>query len=840
MNFFGGYVLYGDKTDTCRVRAVRGAPPGGPRMTLNGDGTVTDTATGLMWQQGENDAMNWEDAIVACEGMTLAGYADWRLPDVSELQSIVDYAASGPAADTLAFPNAAIDDYWSSSTEIDNDAFIWCAFFSEGLISSSPKTGSNPLRAVRGGQTSAAGSLRITLPAQASRWTAGTVMPIAWDTQNLGGNATITLSRDGGLTFGETIAAETANDGGYAWTVTGPASVNCMLKIEPAVNPSLAAAQGLFSILESAFVEQQRIATHGARDWESFVIDGETYLVVANSYDDTTYTVDSVIFKWNGTAFETVQTLSTQGAEDWEAFTIDGTAYLAVANMRSNPSFNVDSAIFRFNPGTGLFEPFQSIATHSAWDWEFFRIDGVPYLAVANSWNGTTGDIDSVVYRWDGDDFQEFQSIATHEALDWESFTIDGDTYLAVANYFQGTSTETDSVIYKYNDLSQQFEPFQTLSTLGGYEFEHFVIDGDTYLAVANYMSDVSREIDSVIYRWNGSAFEVFQSIPTQGAKAWEFFTADGEAFLAVANYRIASTRNIDSKIYRWNGAGFETFQAIRTSGAMDLEVFAVDGIAWLAAANAYDDITRNIDSVLYSFAGIAVPDGPASPVYRSAVTSDDGKQGKDFAQGYLVDTGGVSQLEKQLDALSELRRPGSRLHLLALGVLLSEGGVSRLEPSPWHELPLSLIDSQLTERQGEAVRKAIATPDVCLIQGPPGTGKTRVISEIVRQAARRDWKVLLVAPTHVAVDNVLERIGMQEEVSPVRCVRQESRMTSLNTFRNTRMNVARTCWLANHNVARQRIWPHVRQVSHTSCPQKPHCRSAQVSVNWRPLLRTI
>jgi hypothetical protein len=48
------------------------------------------------------------------------------------------------------------------------------------------------------------------------------------------------------------------------------------------------------------------------------------------------------------------------------------------------------------------------------------------------------------------------------------------------------------------------------------------------------------------------------------------------------------------------------------------------------------------------------------------------------------------------------------------------------------------------------------------------------VISEIVRQAVRRNWKVLLVAPTHVAVDNVLERIGIQEDVSPVRCVRQE------------------------------------------------------------------
>lgn len=142
-------------------------------------------------------------------------------------------------------------------------------------------------------------------------------------------------------------------------------------------------------------------------------------------------------------------------------------------------------------------------------------------------------------------------------------------------------------------------------------------------------------------------------------------------------------------------------------------------------------------------------------------------------ASGYLVDTGDISQLQKQLDALRELRHPSSRPHLLQLGSLLSSDNGGLGEPVSWEPVPIRLVDDKLTERQAEAVRKALATPDLCLIQGPPGTGKTRVISEIVRQAVRKNWKVLLVAPTHVAVDNVLERIGIQEDVSPVRCVRQ-------------------------------------------------------------------
>ncbi len=64
-----------------------------------GDGTVTDAATGLMWQQANGEEnpgdyqFDWRNALSYCEDLSLAGYDDWRLPDVKELQSIVDYIA---------------------------------------------------------------------------------------------------------------------------------------------------------------------------------------------------------------------------------------------------------------------------------------------------------------------------------------------------------------------------------------------------------------------------------------------------------------------------------------------------------------------------------------------------------------------------------------------------------------------------------------------------------------------------------------------------------------------------------------------------------------------------
>ena len=60
-------------------------------FTDNGDGTVTDTATGLMWQKDtQGGQMDWDSAITYCENLSLAGHSDWYLPDLDELKSLID------------------------------------------------------------------------------------------------------------------------------------------------------------------------------------------------------------------------------------------------------------------------------------------------------------------------------------------------------------------------------------------------------------------------------------------------------------------------------------------------------------------------------------------------------------------------------------------------------------------------------------------------------------------------------------------------------------------------------------------------------------------------------
>lgn len=60
--------------------------------TDNGDGTVTDNVTRLMWQQDPGDKMTWSEAVSLLEGFELAGYTDWRLPTIKELYSLIDFS----------------------------------------------------------------------------------------------------------------------------------------------------------------------------------------------------------------------------------------------------------------------------------------------------------------------------------------------------------------------------------------------------------------------------------------------------------------------------------------------------------------------------------------------------------------------------------------------------------------------------------------------------------------------------------------------------------------------------------------------------------------------------
>ncbi len=131
-------------------------------FTDNGNGTVTDGASGLMWQKEDDNVKRaWSDAVSYCRGLGLAGYSDWRLPDVNDLLSLIpagDYTA--PTINETYFPNTDSKSYWSAREgrmtgpgQIAEDpAKALFVTFDLGIPLTFNKTGTCHVRCVRSGR----------------------------------------------------------------------------------------------------------------------------------------------------------------------------------------------------------------------------------------------------------------------------------------------------------------------------------------------------------------------------------------------------------------------------------------------------------------------------------------------------------------------------------------------------------------------------------------------------------------------------------------------------------------------------------------------------------------
>jgi formylglycine-generating enzyme required for sulfatase activity len=94
-------------------------------FTDNLDGTVTDNVTGLMWQKADGGEMIFENAGAYSAGLSLGGYADWRLPTCRELMGINRYDRVNPALDTAIFTKTLAEYWWTSERRADDSTRVW-------------------------------------------------------------------------------------------------------------------------------------------------------------------------------------------------------------------------------------------------------------------------------------------------------------------------------------------------------------------------------------------------------------------------------------------------------------------------------------------------------------------------------------------------------------------------------------------------------------------------------------------------------------------------------------------------------------------------------------------
>lgn len=129
-------------------------------------GIVTDTSTGLMWSMC-NLGESWNESLKTCSGSAsdaqwqnslqqasqteIAGFSDWRLPNLKELMSIIERQCAAPAANLDLFPTMKAEDYWTSTPVFNQNSanYVWAVQFDEGSNFENKKSSTALTRLVR-------------------------------------------------------------------------------------------------------------------------------------------------------------------------------------------------------------------------------------------------------------------------------------------------------------------------------------------------------------------------------------------------------------------------------------------------------------------------------------------------------------------------------------------------------------------------------------------------------------------------------------------------------------------------------------------------------------------
>jgi hypothetical protein len=152
--FYSGMVSFSDSGAKVPVRCVRGDKIPQASLTDNGDHTVSDSRTGLVWQQDESDPMIWQKAMAYCKSPPVPDPTGWRLPNIKELFSLLETTGIAPLIDTAAFPRVQSNLYWSSTSLGNDPGWAWTTHFGAGFVDAREKsTEEYYVRCVRGGLT---------------------------------------------------------------------------------------------------------------------------------------------------------------------------------------------------------------------------------------------------------------------------------------------------------------------------------------------------------------------------------------------------------------------------------------------------------------------------------------------------------------------------------------------------------------------------------------------------------------------------------------------------------------------------------------------------------------
>jgi len=299
---------------------------------------------------------------------------------------------------------------------------------------------------------------------------------------------------------------------------------------------------------DGSFVEHQRLPAPGGEDAEFFEIGKRRFLAIASlrrGAGPYRMDVESMLYEWSDGRFEARQAFATHAAKQWRHFAVDGRHFLALAQgvtaHDGHAGPNAKSTIFEWNGDR--FEPLQDVPSAWGYNWCYFELAGRQLLGYADHV------VPSSLLAWNGERFEPFQQLDGQSGRAFCRFDAHGHAWLAFANLLG------DSTLYRWDE--HRFVPHQVLSGPGGREFEWLPdADGGGRLVQVNFIHG-SREtprpvLSSFVHAWNGERFEPIEQFQTCGGTDAARFEVDGATWLAVSNSLDATIRfRTDTCIYR-------------------------------------------------------------------------------------------------------------------------------------------------------------------------------------------------------------------------------------------------------------------------------------------------
>jgi hypothetical protein len=255
--------------------------------------------------------------------------------------------------------------------------------------------------------------------------------------------------------------------------------------------------QTLYKWNGSSWEPHQTFPGFAAKQWHFFKIGERAFLCLAQGvtlgHIEAKNPRTSRIFEWNGTKFVDFQSLDGQWGYNWESFQIDGQTFLGYADHVG------DSRIFKWDGSA--FVPFQSFAPKAGRCFRYFKIDEKHYVAFANIQD------DSTLYRWDGQKFQSHQKLSGPSGRELRVVRTEKQLYLVQINFIEGEpsapKTDLKSRIYRWE--KDQFLLVEEFATAGATDAAAFRADGRLFLAVSNSLTpEVRFRTDTIIYSFNG------------------------------------------------------------------------------------------------------------------------------------------------------------------------------------------------------------------------------------------------------------------------------------------------------------------------------------------------